>query len=298
MITLEQLIDVFGTDGNKLFEYLKNKNKGGVNNSKGNIFENFFTVYQIAKFFNSKANPNDVLFSSQVICFIDHLVIEEIEGKNDRHYQIKDVLALGWNSGDHHIKDDFKKQKELSMKLGINPSLILVVSNKEVHDSLVASMPDEIVDFVKVIHFETASSLNNLIRKNSFIKDELIQMCALVKPSTDKLETLGAILLGSWDSTDKSKVSLKELLSRSYAQNPHFIKGFSTEISQKLSDILKSLERFSYKVENGFLNWDFNETDNGVLEYRIGSMEFEQWENDIFNATIKSFEDLEPFLAS
>ncbi len=298
MITLEQLIDVFGTDGNKLFEYLKNKNKGGVNNSKGNIFENFFTVYQIAKFFNSKANPNDVLFSSQVICFIDDLVIEEIEGKNDCHYQIKDVLALGWNSGDHPIKDDFKKQKELSMKLGINPSLILVVSNKEVHDSLVASMPDEIVDFVKVIHFETASSLNNLIRKNSFIKDELIQMCALVKPSTDKLETLGAILLGSWDSTDKSKVSLKELLSRSYAQNPHFIKGFSTEISQKLSDILKSLERFSYKVENGFLNWDFNETDNGVLEYRIGSMEFEQWENDIFNATIKSFEDLEPFLAS
>ncbi|HWK04348.1 MAG TPA: hypothetical protein VNS58_11985 [Puia sp.] len=298
MITLEQLTDTFGDKGSRHFEYLRNKNKGGVNNSKGNIFENFFTVYQIAKSFNNNANPKDILFSSQVICFIDDLVIEDRNDNKDWHYQIKDVVTLGWNTGKNPIEQDFRNQREFSVKLGIDPYLTLVISNKEVHDSLVANMPAEIVDFVEVVHFETASSLNNLIRKNFLIKDELIKMCALENPSADKLETLGAILLGSWDSTDKRAVSLEELLNKSYAQNPHFIKGLSTKISEKLSSVFRSVERFKYKVENGFLIWDFNGTDNGILEYRIGSMEYEQWENDIFNATIKTFEDLELFLVS
>src|SRR5438876_9295477 len=98
MFTLEQLGDVFGSAGKKHFEYLKNKNRGGVNNSKGASFENYFTVYQIAKSFNNNdLDPNDVLFSSQVLCFIDDFVIERIRDKNNWHYQIKDVLALSWN---------------------------------------------------------------------------------------------------------------------------------------------------------------------------------------------------------
>ena len=29
-------------------EYLKNKHKGGLNNSKGNTYENYYATYQIA----------------------------------------------------------------------------------------------------------------------------------------------------------------------------------------------------------------------------------------------------------
>lgn len=298
MITLEQLRTTFGEDGEKQFEYLRNKNKGGVNNSKGNTFENFYTVYQIVKAFNDSPKWDNCRFSSQVFCYIDDLVIEEEEDKINRYYQIKDVADLGWSNGAHTIKEDFRKQHKLSRDLGVEPFLRLVVSRKEVYDYLVANLPEEIKDLVKVVHFETASSLNNLIRKNSLIKEELVKMCALKNPSADKLDALGTILLGSWDSTDKNKVPLKELLDKSYAQNPHFIRGLSTGISQRLSGILNSIEGFSYTIENGFLKWNFNTTDEGVLEYRIGSIEFEQWENDLFNAIIKTFEDLEPFLAS
>jgi hypothetical protein len=91
---------------------------------------------------------------------------------------------------------------------------------------------------------------------------------------------------------------LKELLDKSYSQNPHYIKGHSTRISSKLEDILAKINGFSYSIEGGFLRWSYWNTDEGVLQFPIGSVEFEQWENDIFNATINTFEDLEPFLAS
>jgi hypothetical protein len=149
-----------------------------------------------------------------------------------------------------------------------------------------------------VIHFETSSSLSNLIRRNSLIRAELVEMCALKTPSLDKLDALANILLGSWDSTGKSDIPLKEIIDRSYASNPNYIKGTSADVSKNLSDIFKSIKGFIYIVENGYLRWNFNGTDEGTLSHRIGSQEFEQWENDIFNAstTIKVFEDMEPFL--
>jgi len=196
------------------------------------------------------------------------------------------------------VKEDFISQREIYLSIGIDPYLCLVVSNKDVYDHLVSSIDESIRSFVKVVNFETATSLSNMIRNNASIRDELIKMCALKNPSADKLNTLGAILLGAWDSTDKRAISLKDLLDIGYSQNPHYIKGFSAKISGKLEGIFNSVDGLSYELEAGFLKWRFKNTDEGVLQYRIGSVEFEQWENDVFNAEIKTFEDLELFLAS
>jgi hypothetical protein len=298
MITLETLEKVFGKNGASHFNYLTAKNRGGVNNNKGNTFENFYTLYQIAKSFNQGPDSGNVFFSAQIFSFIDDLVIETVKEKKNWYYQIKDVKKLDWNDRTpNSIKDDFKHQYEICSSEGIEAFLRLVVSNKEVHEHLLLTRPDDVGDLIKIINFETALSLNSLIRENQLLRGELIKMCALKNPSADKLEALAAIILGAWDSTDKKRVSLAELLERCYSQNPHYIKGFSNKISGKLADILKEIAEFSYLIEGGFLKWKFGRTDEGVLSYRIGSLEFEQWENDLFNATIKTFEDLEPFLA-
>lgn len=299
MITLELLIKEFGEDeGKKLLKYLQNKHKGGRNNQKGNTFENFFSVYIIAKSFNDKLDNEHTLFSSQSYAFVDDLLIEHIKDKIETYYQIKDVTSLSWFNGEHPLKDDFIYQFKISSKSEINAKFKLVVSNKGIYDDLVSKLPSEIKGFAEVIHFETASSLNNLIRKNPLMKAELSNMCALNNPSTDKLETLATILLGAWDASEKSKVQFREILNRSQSQNPNFIKGYNNILSHKLSNILNSISHFSYEVENGFLKWKFKNTDEGVLEYKIGSIEFEQWENDVFNKEIKTFEDLESFLSS
>lgn len=298
MITLETLEKVFGENGESHFKYLTAKNRGGVNNNKGNTFENFYTLYQIAKSFNQGPDAKSAFFSSQIFSFIDDLVIETIERKRNWYYQIKDVKKLEWDDRNpHSIKDDFMHQYEICSSEGIESFLRLVVSNKEVHEHLLLTKPDDVGDLIKIINFETALSLSSLIRENPLLREELIKMCALKNPSADKLEALAAIILGAWDSTNKKRVSLAELLERCYSQNPHYIKGFSNKISGKLADILNGIIEFSYSIEGGFLKWNFGTTDEGVLSYRIGSLEFEQWENDLFNATVKTFEDLEPFLA-
>ena len=75
-------------------KYLKNKHKGGNNNSKGNIYESFYTTYCIALFMNSHITQLDsVHFTSQLEeCFVDDLLIEESNTAHRIYHQIKDVL--------------------------------------------------------------------------------------------------------------------------------------------------------------------------------------------------------------
>lgn len=299
MFNLDTLKLALGEEsGGAHFKYLKNKNEGGRNNAKGNTFENFFAVFIIARFFNQNADSQDTLFSSQVIAFVDDFVVKQVKQNTEYCFQIKDVVELYWQGGKHELRDDFKNHFEISSKLGVTSNLGLVVSRKNVFDHLVANLPSEFSSFVKVIHFEPASSMNNLIRTNSMVREELTKMCALSNPSIDKLETLGTILLGSWDATDKMDVSLGMLIDGSCNLNPHYIKGRSNAVSRKLNDIFKSIAGFSYKVENGFIAWKYYDSDSGTIQYVIGSNEFEQWENDVFNSEIKSFEDLESFLSA
>ena len=123
-------------------------------------------------------------------------------------------------------------------------------------------------------------------------------MCAISNPSSDKLDALGSIILGAWDGTDKTKISLGTLLDNCYGQNPNYIKGFGGRLSEHLKQILDAINGFSYKIENGYIIWTYNTTDTGTLSYPIGTKEFMQWENDILNlGSINDFELIEPYLS-
>jgi hypothetical protein len=249
------------------------------------------------KSFNRQVDPKDVYFSSQEFCFIDDLVIEANGNKRNWYYQLKDIQKLDWSDGKSYpMKDDFRHQHAICSRAGIEAFLRLVVSEREVCDHLESTVPADLTGLVKVLNFESAASLNSLIRSNSLFRRELTEMCALKNPSQDKLEALATIVLGAWDSTSKKKVSLSELLDKCFIQNPHYIKGFYNKISAKLEEIFSRIEGLLWEVEGGFIKWRFGRKDEGVISYRIGSAEFEQWENDLFNATIVTFEDLEPFL--
>ena len=297
MISKEELERLYGARGAACFTYLNDKHKGGVNNSKGNTFENQFAVYKIATVFNEGASEQTTLFSSQVLCFIDDLVIEREDKNEVEHYQLKDVKSLSWHYNPHPLKDDFRMQHEVCSANGITATLQLVVSRKELEQSLIASIPDDVKGIAIVVHFQNASSINNLIRENSEVREALRQMCAFSNPATDKLDTLGNIILGAWAGVDQQRVSLKEILDKCMRQNPHYIKGLENRLSDKLASILSGIKGVSYEIEGGYINWRYNDTDSGSMSYRIGSAEFEAWENDVFNSEpLNSFEDLEPFL--
>lgn len=297
MISKEQLERLYGEEGEAHFKYLSNKHKGGVNNSKGNIFENQFAVYKIAANFNEGAAGQTTLFSSQVLCFIDDLIIEKQDENTVEHYQLKDVAGLSWHDNPHSIKDDFIMQHNVCSDNGMDATLQLVVSREEVKQDLISKMPDELRGVATVLHFQNASSINNLIRENTEVRDVLRNMCALSNPSSDKLDTLGSIILGVWSSVDQKQTPLAEILEKCVRQNPHYIRGLQDNISQRLTNIFSNIDGFIYAIERGYISWTYRDTDNGTLSYRIGSSEFEQWENDVFNVEpFNSFEDIEPFL--
>lgn len=101
MITQGQLESNYGkTEGEKLFSYLCNKNVGGINNAKGNTFENFFAVYRIAELAAQNLHDTSHLISSQIRVFVDDLVIENTDSHSAHHFQIKDIEKLTWKRGE------------------------------------------------------------------------------------------------------------------------------------------------------------------------------------------------------
>ena len=297
---------VFGRNkGLTHFKYLKNKHQGGINNAKGNVYENFFAVYQIAKLFNQNSSERTLL-TAQSFSFVDDLEIEYNSSENFKRrrykktikfFQTKDVGNLDWHSGEHPLETDFELQFIMAKKNGFNPKLNMVVSRAELSKKLNLTMPRKIKKYTRVGNFKSAASINSLIRINPYVKDELMEMCAISNPSSDKLDTLGNIILGAWDGTDKTKIKLGDIIATCYNLNPNYLKGFSERISTQLKEILDSIIGFTYKVENGYIVWSYGKTDSGTISFPIGSRDFLQWENDLFNLPrTQLFEGIESYL--
>ncbi|MEQ8969912.1 MAG: hypothetical protein RIE73_05895 [Coleofasciculus sp. C1-SOL-03] len=73
----EQIQELFGK---QVLDYLKNKNKGGIVNEKGNTYENFFAVYKISVLSKDVLeNEKEIFFASQIMAFVDDLIINDIQ---------------------------------------------------------------------------------------------------------------------------------------------------------------------------------------------------------------------------
>lgn len=298
MLTEQQLVDLYGnTEGRKLWEYVTNKNTGGRNNAKGNRYENHLAIFKLAELMSSNAHREKTLISSQIKSFIDDLIIDRTDMKEIEYYQIKDVQQLSWSSGAHSLVDDVKIQHGICMKNGNKPHVVIVVSSEDLKKKMVDEVPADIKEMAKVLHFANATSINNLVRINKEFKASLERVCSLRNPGTDKLDVVGSVLLGVWGSIEPERVPLKDYIEKCFNVNPNYFRGADARISERLFDILSSIKDFQQKVQNSYIVWRYRESDSGVLSHRIGTREYEQWENDIFQLTdVKSFEDIEALL--
>ena len=300
MITQGQLERLYGDEADQLFTYLKNKHRGGTSNSKGNSFENQFAVFKIAEQFNKQfANQtptNDVQFYSQELCFVDDFIVKTGTENSAEHYQLKDVQSLRWDGNSHPLSDDFRKQHAICAEAGETSHLELVVSSRDVKHELEENMPEDLNEIVTVHHFPKGDSINQLLHHNAEIKASLTNMCALDSPTSDKLDTLGTIVLGAWAGSSQKGTTLEELLDVCYKQNPHYIKGFDTRVSKELKEALDRIAGFSHKIEGGYIRWTYEETDDGVVSYQIGSVGFLNWESQVIGLNANNFDELESFL--
>ncbi len=291
------IVHLDAINGEAIYTYLTNKHKGGKNNSKGNSYENHFAIYTIARLFNEKRDRTATFLSAQQLCFVDDLVVEERTTSQNSYYQIKDVVQLDWKNGIHPLEADFNMQKNICNHNHHNSDMNLVLSRSEVHASMVSTLPETIRAFTNIIHFETAPSVSMLVRTNTKAKTELTKMCALNNPGADKLETLATIILGAWDATNKVNINLENLLNHCHDTNPHYIRGHANQIPARVKVLIQNIKGFTFEVQNGYITWRYELTDSGVVSAAIGSLAFNQWENEILEyGKFDNFEDLEPFL--
>jgi len=297
MYTEDQIKNLFG---NKTVEYIKNKNTGGVSNSKGNTYENIFAIYKISSLSKSIIeDKREIYLLSQCLSFIDDLVIELTSENTLQHYQLKNSSNITWGTGEKSINDDFKKQYELNKSISKESKLALVVSSLELRDKLQANIPDDIKNYSQVIYFYFADSLPKIIAQEPEFRRSLEYLCAFENPEPDKLECLATVLLGAWVASEKSKLPIMDILQKAQDFIPSYIRSFKTELqlNPEIKEIFDKIDGFTYNLTRGFLQWEyFDGLNAGTLPYSIETARFQKFQELIKKNRPTSFEDLEVFL--
>jgi hypothetical protein len=280
LTTLAQLETIAKPEkANKLYDYLQHKQTGGTNNAKGNKFEAYFTVFKIANLWDK--DPGSIFFSAQEFCFVDDLVIRLIQ--RIEHYQIKDIINISWKTGPHTLADDFTYQMNLYRINCKKARLYMIVSGKSLCTRLRNSGPVNLRKIVTVKQFPAATSIGRLLTMSGPFRDAITSLCGLTNPRMDKLETIAAQILGQWEISDKTDISLGHLKDQCLTSSPHFFKGGANHVSAPLDALLRSINGLTFNIKSGILEWSFNGSDTGSLSFKIGSAEFAQFENAILN---------------
>jgi hypothetical protein len=297
MYEIEQIEQLFGND---VLQYLTRKNLGGVSNEKGNTYENFFAIYKLALLSQEVIeNKRNIIFYSQILAFIDDLIIDFDDNTLRHHYQLKNSITVKWGSGLKSIADDFSKQYELNQVNSIESLQHLVVSDSSLKTKLDNDLPDHISDYSQIVHFPYQSNIVKLIAQKTELYEAIKYLCAFSEPDPDKIECVATVLLGAWASTDKSGASVKEILETAQKCQPSYIRSFGQQmqIDTEVANILNQIENFTYNLTKGFLHWEYaNGLEEGTLPYSIESDKFQRFQELIKRNKPTSFEDIEAFL--
>jgi hypothetical protein len=290
--------------GDAVLDYVNNKHRGGQNNAKGNSFENYFTLFQIAElaceFFET---DETVIFSSQILTFLDDLVITLPQRKEVRNHQIKDIEDLSWGKAElRNLADDFEKQHRLNLELEYSTSTcFMVVSRINVHQKLKNAIPESIKSFTQVSHFPSAKSVMELLSNSPRLRERLAFLSAFdeEEPDRDKLETIASVLLGAWVSSEQTQASLHELLVKTREASPSYIRSLAKDIplDPLVKKILDNIPDFTYSLTKGFLKWNYLDgLQKGTLPYSQDDQRFESFQRLLKRDQPTDFDKLEVFL--
>ncbi len=275
-------------------KYLANKHRGGVNNSKGNAYEDTFAVYQIAHLFKLYLGDYDrVILSSQIQdAFVDDFLISHPLGKEEYH-QLKNVESLAWQSGSSHtLEYDFKRQKELLNEDYKDFSLYLVHSNP---DSNLIPIPESISDCTEVLLFPYFEDMNRLILECIEFKDVIAGVSGYKNPTADQLGNIATILTGVWNWSGKQNISLGLICQRicklPLAGN-NFIFDPILLLNTEVKDILEKIPDFTFQVEGSTFHWTYKQKLNG----EINKSAYSGFEKVVLTNRPEHFIDLYPLL--
>lgn len=249
-------------------KYLANKHKGGENNQKGGLYEDYYAVYLIvsciAKF---KSKLDAVSFQTQLEdTFVDDLLVA-FPDKNVYH-QLKNAKKVVWGKkekiGDiafdfsHQIEDCKERDEDFALKL------IYSANDAQVN----TNMPTEIKEHTEVKWFPYREDLNHLVLISVDFKKALRDISAEGDNATDDvLVVIATRFLGVWKSSDnKSRISLSEIVKRVEAQSWANIAIFpDARISEECKAVLDATVGFEYRIQGKMLYWNIGSVSGSFI---------------------------------
>lgn len=240
--------------------YLNNKHKGGENNQRGGLFEDFYAVYQIvsclAKY---KYSFEGVKFQTQLEdTFVDDLLIAH--PNQNVYHQLKNTKELSWGSTDKigNIAFDFAGQISDCKERDEDFALKLVYSLKD--SNIGEHIPKAINEHSTVEYFDYEGDLNSLVLISHPLKMALKEIAPDNTP-TDDLVNIAIVFLGIWKACDsKNRISLKEIVNKVKMINRINLRIFPQEaISDECKSLLDAFEGLQYHITGRMFYWNFGQ---------------------------------------
>lgn len=299
MIDLAKVItDTIGLDA---YKYACNKHRGGDNGKRGCRYEDFFFGFkaaEIAKAHLGRAGAWPRL-RGQVFGFVDDIVVNSSVATD--YFQLKNVKAITWASGDHPLETDFLYQHTVATALGEPiPRMHLVVADLELKGRLEQNVPDAIRGYTSVTYFPYGETLNQIVIQNAELQELLKPLSKNPNPTLDELEGVyGVLIMSSFHFPDGAHVD--EMLLSANKKTPNLLRAIYIEdVRQYLlpgfEDVLAAIPGFTYAFNKGFFSWSaFGMSE--IFRTDCASDQFRDFQTAVLQRqplTIDDFEELLP----
>lgn len=266
-------------------KYLKNKHRGGKSNAKGNQYEEYYAVYQLALLIDKyRSTPSNVYLTTQVPdTFVDDLLIVQ-EDAHKTYHQLKDVKNISW--GTNNLKYDFERQREISLENREQFALKIVYSNA---NSSISAVPKAISDCTTAEHFPSHPSIQSLYFGFQPFQEAVKNIATPLNSTDNDLIGISGALLGAWHTIDsQSSTSLEEILVKVGSIGRGLININTFPSSVKISDECLALLRqigIAPQVVGSSVYWSY-----GCFSGR--SLWTKELEDSIVSASPKEFKDI------
>ena len=259
--------------------HLKNKHRGAINNAKGNLYENYYAVYQIVSCINAYFEQSCLVFFQTQLqdSFVDDLLIHLPDIKI--YHQLKNTVSICWESSNKHsLASDFHRQKRICQENGESFKLKLIYSCASI--DLNSSDPDNIADCTRAEFFPYCEGITDTILRCENFKTALQNISPKKELSSDdEIFNIAVVFLASWLKLKSglTRISLADVLQNVKNIN-HINLNFypSIIISEHAKRILDNIPNFNYIIMNQQLEWSFGNFSGNLI-----------WDNNFERKLIK-----------
>lgn len=290
------------------FAYLQKKHLGGRSGAKGGRYEDIFAAVQIAESARLKgAAAEEVTIESQVpLCFIDDLLMIDVELAKRTYFQLKNTATLTWNAGTHSLKKDCALQGHLCQARNESESkCVIVTSDRETARQLADTMPAEIRAFTRVQWFPWEPAPTILCQRWPSELSALSWLSKHETPSFHDVAEVLSVLQAAWimKSGDNGAVTALDVIKAARSFSPTLIRPLISdeEAKRALQDNFKAtlarVENFSYSVVKGFFTWQYlhpnGSVSSGVLSHDCLSEHFRAFQSRLVKLAPLTFDSME-----